>query len=60
LKGGPLRLHYISTITGNNNVYGENVGEKVTGTKVAEKNHGWKVTGKQVTRKKSQEKKSHI
>jgi hypothetical protein len=28
-KGDPLRLHYTSTLTDNNNVYGENVGKKV-------------------------------
>jgi hypothetical protein len=37
LKGDPLRLHYTSTLTDNSNVYGENVGKKVTGKKVTEK-----------------------
>ena len=36
LKGDPLRLQYASTLTDNNNVYGENVGKKVTGKKVSE------------------------
>ena len=55
MKGDPLHLHYTSTLTDNNNVYGEKVGKKVTGKKVTEKSHGWshrkkshknKVTGK--------------
>jgi hypothetical protein len=37
LKGDPLRLHYTSTLTDNNNVYGENVGKKVTRKKVTGK-----------------------
>ena len=45
LKGDPLRLHYTSTLTDNNNVYGENVGKKVTGKKVMdEKSQEKKVT----------------
>jgi hypothetical protein len=32
-KGDPLRLHYTSTLTDNNNVYGENAGKKVTDKK---------------------------
>jgi hypothetical protein len=50
LKGDPLRLHYTSTLTDNNNVYGENVREKATGKNVAEK-MSWM---------KSHRKKSHI
>jgi hypothetical protein len=49
LKGDPLRLHYTSTLTDNNNVYGENVGKKATGKKVTE-NKSWM---------KSHRKKSH-
>jgi hypothetical protein len=55
-KGDPLRLHYTSTLTDNNNVYGENVGKNVTEKKSWMKSHKKKVTGKEVTRKKSQEK----
>ena len=58
MKGDPLRLHYTSTLTDNNNVYGENVGKNVTEKKSWMKSHKKKVTGKEVTRKKSQEKKS--
>ena len=36
-KGDPLRLHYTSTLTDNNNVYGENVEKKVTEKKSQEK-----------------------
>jgi hypothetical protein len=49
LKGDPLRLHYTSTLTDNNNVYGENVGKKVTGKKVTEKKSWMKSHRKKVT-----------
>ena len=59
-KGDPLRLHYTSTLTDNNNVYGENVGKKVTGKKVTEKSDGWKVTGKSHKKKFTGEKVTYI
>ena len=59
MKGDPLPLHYTSTLTDNNNVYGENVGKKVTGKQITEKKswikshrkkrHKKKVTVKKVT-----------
>ena len=59
MKGDHLRLHYTSTLTDNNNVYGENVGKQVTG-----KSHGKKVMDEKSQEIKSQQtshrKKSHI
>jgi hypothetical protein len=59
LKGDPLPLHYTSTLTDNNNEYGENVGKKVTGKQITDKKswikshrkkrHKKKVTGKKGT-----------
>jgi hypothetical protein len=49
-KGDPLRLHYTSTLTDNNNVYGENVGKKVMDEKSQEKK----------SQEKIHRKKSHI
>ena len=58
MKGDHLRLHYTSTLTDNDNVYGENVGKQVT-----VKSHGKKVMDEKSQEKKSQErshrKKSH-
>jgi hypothetical protein len=56
LKGDPLRLQYASTRTDNNNVYGENVGKKVTEKRSWMKSHRNKSHKKKVTGKKSQEK----
>jgi hypothetical protein len=50
LKGDPLRLHYTSTLTDNNNVYGDNVGKQVVDEKSQEKK----------SQEKSHRKKSHI
>ena len=55
MKGDPLRLHYTSTLTGNNNVYGENVGGKCHRKKVTEK-----VMDEKLQEKKSQEKSHRI
>ena len=46
-KGDPLRLHYTSTLTDNNNVYGENVGKKVMDEKSQEKKSQEKIHRKQ-------------
>jgi hypothetical protein len=50
LKGDPLRLHYTSTLTDTNNVYGDNVGKKVVDEKSQEKK----------SQEKSHRKKIHI
>ena len=56
LKADPLRLQYASTLTDNNNVYGEkNVGKKVT-----EKRSWMKSHRKKSHKKKGTGKKSHI
>jgi hypothetical protein len=55
LIGDPLRLHYTSTLTDDNNVYGENVGKKVTGKKVMNEK-----SQEKKSQEKSHRKKSHI